>query len=101
MNTIEIAIPDEIAFPDLPQGISITRSANNYFEFAATGRNWPIYIVSGVTSIGLGVLSNYLYDTIKHGTEHEPKTIRIQNEDVRFEHGEIQRVLRQQITIEK
>lgn len=100
MNTFEIAIPQEIAFRDPPPGVSIVRSENNYIEFHVTGRNWPVYIVSAVSSVGLGMLSNYLYDTIKHTTLQEPKTIRIENEEVRFKRGEIQRVLHHTIAIE-
>lgn len=97
----EIAIPVEIDFADVPQGVSIVRSKNNYIEFDAAGRDWPIYVISVVATVSLNVLSNYLYDAIKHATPTKPKTILIQHEDVRFEHGEIQRVLRDKITIKE
>jgi|SRR5437667_11441966 len=81
---VEIAIPLEIEFADMPEGVSIVRSKNNYIEFAAGGRNWPIYIVSVVATVSLNMLSNYIYDAIKHATPEKPKTILIQHEDVRF-----------------
>ena len=97
----EIAVPVEIEFAGVPQGVSIARSKNNYIEFAAGGRNWPIYVLQVVAGVGVGVLSNYLYDTIKNAMPQPPKTIMIEHEDVRFEHGEMQRMLRDKITIEK
>src|SRR6266568_4533671 len=54
----EIAIPREIAFADVPEGVSFVRDKNNYIEFGAGGRNWPIYIVHAVTSVSLSVLAN-------------------------------------------
>jgi hypothetical protein len=99
MNTVEIAIPIEIAFADAPDGVSIVRSENNYIEFAETGRNWPVYVITAVSTLSLGVLSNYLYDTMKSHMHEKPKTIMIEHEDVRFERGEIERVLRDKITI--
>lgn len=101
MNTFEIAVPSEIAFHEAPHGVTITRSSNNYIEFAAGGRNWPIYVISAISSVSLGVLSTYLYDTIKPAIYREPKTIRIEAEEVGFERGEIQRVLRHTITIKE
>jgi hypothetical protein len=49
----EIAIPVEIEFADVPQGVSIIRSKKNYQEFAERGRNWPIYIIGVVASVGV------------------------------------------------
>jgi hypothetical protein len=101
VSTIEIAIPVEIALDNLPTGISIVRNAANYVEFAETGRNWPTYVISGASSIALGVLSNYIYDAVKESSYPNPKAILIEHEDVRFDRGEIERVIRRKIMIQE
>jgi hypothetical protein len=101
MQVFEIATPPESRFSDPPEGVSVVRSESNYIEFAEAGRNWPIYTFRVLSTVGLGVLSNYIYDTIKHAGHEEPKTIIIDNVDVRFDRGEIHEVIRQKTTIKQ
>ena len=100
MKTFSLAIPSEITFLNVPNGISIERSDSNYIEFSDTGRNWPVYIITITSTVALNVLSSYIYDTLKeHSGSERPKGIMIEREDISFDKGEVTKILKEKIKI--
>jgi hypothetical protein len=101
MRPIQIAIPIELDLSALPNGIEVTRSSLNLIEFSASGRNWPIYVITAATTVSLNLFSQFLYEAIVRDTSPPPKSIKIEEEEIIFDKGEIERSLKRTISVQQ
>jgi len=79
-----------------PEGVTVGRLQSEIFNGPISDNLTLFFIVEISKDIAVGVLSAWLYDRIK---QHNPKRIRIEQEEIILNQGEVERIVRKKLEI--